>query len=826
MPGRLVGVLDHARSQGDGTLLLTVFVFVGLALVVAASGRALGPRVFYVAALAPLWTLGWSVWAMTRLDDGPLVERHTWVEQLGLAVDLRLDWFTMVMVLLIAGIGLCVFWYAASYFHPGPEVPRTAAVLLLFAGSMFGLVCSDNLFLLFMFWELTSITSFLLIGTDDTKPGPRTAALHALLVTGGGGLAMLGGFVLLGQAAGTYSLHAILESPPSGTTVSVGLVLVLVGALTKSAQVPFHAWLPGAMAAPTPISAYLHSATMVKAGVYLVGRFAPAFAVVGPWRWIVLSAGSASLLLGGYRALRQHDLKLVLAFGTISQLGLLMILFGAGVPELAFAGCVLLVAHAAFKAALFLTVGIIDHQTHTRDLRALTGLGRRWPVVAVGAALAAASMAGIPPLLGFLAKELALDGLLGDGVPAQAVLTTLVVVGSMFTVAYSARFVWGAFGLADTHHGLERSRVGSEAPHPSKAFAVAPMLLAALGVLFGLVPALLAPLVDDAWEALGFEGHAPHLSLWHGLTVPLGLSALVIAGGVVLFLARVRVERLQAAVPRLPSALGAYERSVRGLLSGSDRVAAVFQSGSLPVYLMVLLGVLVVAPGIPLLLNGGPERWPDLVDSPLQLVVGAIMIAAALAAAISRRRFAAVILLGAVGYGISALFIIQGAPDLALTQLLIETLGVVAFVLVLRHLPEGFTPTMAPARKILPAIAGVAVALFVFYFAISAGSVTGTPTPDASLAGTDSHAELEHGETETGDITVSEEYLARSLPEAHGRNVVNVIVVDFRGFDTLGEITVLVVAALGVAALIVAGRRDPDGSLEDPEDVEKVEVGG
>jgi multicomponent Na+:H+ antiporter subunit A len=808
----------------DLPLLLTTFVFVATALVVAAVGRSMGPRVFYVAALAPLWTLGWAIWAMTRLDDGPLTERHTWVDGLGLAVDMRLDWFSMLLVLMIAGIGLCVFGYAASYFHAGPEVPRTAAILLLFAGAMFGLVCSDNLFLLFTFWELTSITSFLLIGTDDTKAGARAAALHALLVTGGGGLAMLGGFVLIGQAAGTFSLHAILEDPPTGTAVGVGLVLVLAGALTKSAQVPFHAWLPGAMAAPTPISAYLHSATMVKAGVYLIGRFAPAFALVGPWRWIVLSAGSASMLLGGYRALRQHDLKLVLAFGTISQLGLLVILFGAGVPELAFAGCVLLLAHAAFKAALFLTVGIVDHQTHTRDLRSLTGLGRRWPAFAAGAALAAASMAGLPPLLGFIAKELALDGLLGDGVPAPAVLLAVVVVGSMFTVAYSARFLWGAFGPADTHHGLDRTLVGADAPHPSKAFAVAPMVLAGLGLLLGVVPALLAPLVDDAWEAFGYEGHAPHLSLWHGLTAPLGLSALVIAGGAALFVGRARVERWQGSMPHPPSALGAYERSLKGLLSGSDRVAGVVQSGSLPVYLMVLLGTLVVVPGVPLVLNGGPEEWPAFVDSPLQLVIGAIMVTSALAAAVIQKRFAAVILLGAVGYGISALFVVQGAPDLALTQLLIETLGVVAFVLVLRHLPEGFTPTVAPARKVLPAIAGLAVALFVFYFAISAGSVTGTPTPDASLAGTDSHADLEHGETETGDITVSEEYLTRSLPEAHGRNVVNVIVVDFRGFDTLGEITVLVVAALGVAALVVAGRRDPDGSLEDPEDTEETEL--
>ena len=788
----------------------------------AASGRALGPKVFYVAALAPLWTLGWAIWAATRLSDGgPFAESHEWVAGLGLTIDLRFDWFSMILVLLVGGVGLCVFWYAASYFHDGPEVPRTAAVLLLFAGSMFGMVCSDNLFLLFMFWELTSITSFLLIGTNDENAGARSAALHALLVTGGGGLAMLGGFVLIGQAAGTYSLHEILTSPPSGTTVTVGLVLVLLGALTKSAQVPFHSWLPGAMAAPTPISAYLHSATMVKAGVYLIARFAPAFATVGPWRWIVLGCGGASMLLGGYRALRQHDLKLVLAFGTISQLGLLVVLFGAGVPELAFAGCVLLIAHAAFKAALFLTVGVIDHQTHTRDLRALTGLGRRLPVIAAGAALAAASMAGLPPLLGFIAKELALDGLLGDDVPARWVLLVVVVVGSMFTVAYSARFLWGAFGPADTRRGFERTLVGPEAPHPSKAFAVAPMILAGLGLLFGVVPALIGPLVDDAWETFGYEGHAPHLSLWHGFTVPLGLSALVVAGGALLFLARDRVERWQSSVPAVPSAAGAYERSIKGLLSGSGKVAGVVQSGSMPVYLTVLLVTMVVVPGVPLVASGGPSSWPNLVDSPIQLVIGSIMVIAALAAAVSRRRFAAVLLLSAVGYGMAALFMVQGAPDLALTQLLVETLGTVAFVLVLRHLPEGFSGASTPTRKVVPAVVGVLVAVFVFFFTLTSGSVTGTPTPDPELAGTDSGVSTEHGGTDTPDgITLSEEYMARSLPEAHGKNVVNVIVVDFRGFDTLGEITVLLVAAMGVVALVQVGRkrRDDDDTDGEPGD--------
>ena len=632
-------------------------------------------------------------------------------------------------------------------------MPRTAAVLLLFAGSMFGLVCSDNLFLLFMFWELTSITSFLLIGTNDENAGARSAALHALLVTGGGGLAMLGGFVLIGQAAGTYSLHAILTSPPSGTTVTVGLVLVLAGALTKSAQVPFHSWLPGAMAAPTPISAYLHSATMVKAGVYLIARFAPAFAVVGPWRWIVLGRGGASMLLGGYRALRQHDLKLVLAFGTISQLGLLVVLFGAGVPELAFAGCVLLIAHAAFKAALFLTVGVIDHQTHTRDLRALTGLGRRLPVVAAGAALAAASMAGLPPLLGFIAKELALDGLLGDDVPARWVLLAVVVVGSMFTVAYSARFLWGAFGPADTRRGFERTLVGPRGAAPLEGLrgrADGPRRPRAA------VRRRARPHRPAGRRCVGgvrLRGPRPPP---HPLARPHRPAGAVGAG-------RRRWCRCCSSpgtgssagrppCPHVPSAAGRLRAVDQGpALRAPARSPVWSRAARCPCTSPSCSSPWWSCPVCRWWPPAGPPSWPDLVDSPIQLVIGSIMVIAALAAAVSRRRFAAVLLLSAVGYGMAALFMVQGAPDLALTQLLVETLGTVAFVLVLRHLPEGFSGPSTPTRKLVPAVVGVLVAVFVFFFTLTSGSVTGTPTPDPELAGTDYGVSAEHGATDTPD---------------------------------------------------------------------------
>lgn len=770
-------------------------------------GPRLGPRVFWVAASAPLVTVAYALVAGSRLGaDGAWTETYSWVPALGLDLGFRLDRFSLLMIVIIGVVGVCVFTYAASYFHEGPAVARTAAVLLAFAGSMVGLVVSDNVLLLFLFWELTSITSFLLIGTNDEQAGARAAALHALLVTGGGGLAMLGGLVLVAQQAGSWSISEWVSAPPTGTVVTVGVGLILIGALTKSAQVPFHSWLPGAMAAPTPISAFLHSATMVKAGVFLVARLSPAFATLGVWRWMVLGAGAASLLLGGYRALRQHDIKLVLAFGTISQLGLLMILFGAGTEEMATAGCVLLIAHAAFKASLFLTVGVVDHQTHTRDLRRLTGLGRRWPVVATAAALAAASMAGLPPLIGFIAKEDALKGALEGGFGAARLLLVVIVVGSMFTVAYSGRFLWGAFGPADTHHGLERERVGPEAPHPTKVFAWAPVALGALGLVLGLAPMLLDGLVGGGVAALGYADATVTLHLWNGVNAALGLSALVIAGGVVLFLLRGPVERWQTRVPHVPSALGAYERGLRGVLVGSDRLTGVTQSGSLPVYIGVVLVTAVALPAIPLLSQGGPEDWPALYDSRLQVILGLVIVVGAVAAAVATRRFVAVLLLGAVGYGVVGMFLVQGAPDLALTQVLIETLGIVAFVLVLRHLPERFRAPMSPGRRLIPAIIGVLVALFVFVFLVTAGSLR-----DTSLS-----ADGAARAVDDGSATVTEEYMTRSEPEAHGNNIVNVIVVDFRGFDTMGEITVLVVATLGVVGLVRAGRRRGDGDSEEP----------
>ncbi len=766
------------------------------------AARTLGTRVFHLAALPPLAAVIWAARELTATDGGgAVVQDVEWLPSLGVSLGLRFDGFAALMVGLVAGIGVLVFLYARSYFHDGPGIGRFAATLLAFSGSMLGLVLADDLMALFLFWELTSITSFLLIGTEDEKVAARSGAMQALLITGGGGLAMLGGFVLIGETAGTYSLSAILADPPSGAAVDWGLVLVLLGALTKSAQVPFHSWLPRAMNAPTPVSAYLHSATMVKAGIYLVARFSPAFADHAPWRPIVLGFGMATMVLGGYRALRQHDLKLVLAYGTISQLGFMMVLFGAGTAETIYAGCALLLAHGVFKAALFMLVGVIDHQTHTRDLRVLDGLGRRWPVVAATGLVTAASMAGVPPLLGFIAKEEALASLGGTGAGWGPWMLGGVVIGSVLTVAYSARFVIGAFGPAEEGTFSDRELVGAEAPHPTASFVAPAAVLAGITIVAGLLPATIDPTVGRAFHSLWGDPIDHHLALWHGITPALGFSALVLVAGAVMVLRRSKVHEVQARLAGGPSAQSGYDRTLKGVLKGADVLTGKVQNGSLPVYLGIILATLVLVPGVPLLLDLDlPELW--LADRPAQVVIGAVMLAAALAAAVVRRRFAAVILIGAVGYGMAALFVVQGAPDLAITQLLIETLSIVIFVLVFRHLPATF-----PRRRIrgsqAPRVAvAAAAALFAFVFTLAAVGAR-------------------------SEAPVSDEYLARAKPEGGGNNVVNVIIVDFRGFDTLGEITVLTVAVLGVAAIVRTGRRAgsaPDEArapgAEGPEDHE------
>lgn len=753
----------------------------GTAILVA--GRRLGPRALLVGGVAPLAATAWAVWnAADVLNGRTITSRVSWVPGLGLEVDLRFDAFTLLMVGLVSGIGTLVFAYGWRYFGDGIRVTRLAGLLTLFAGAMLGLVLADNLLVLFIFWELTSLTSYLLIGNDDHDERARASALQALLITGLGGLVMLAGFVIIGQQAGTYQITALLADPPTGGPMATALVLVLIGAFTKSAQYPFHSWLPKAMVAPTPVSAYLHSAAMVKAGVYVVALFAPAFASVGIWRPLVVTVGLVTMLSGGLRALRPYDLKQILAFGTVSQLGFLMVLFGLGRPDATAAGCALLISHGAFKAALFMVVGIIDHQAHTRDVRRLPLLGVGWTTTKVVGVVSAASMAAVPPLAGFVAKDSAYEALLHGGAGDRWVLVG-IVAGSVLTVAYSLRIMAGLLRpslVAGEPSGKDASKRDAHSVLPPSPWFVLPAaLLAMVTVVLGVLPA--GRLVREAAAVLDPRSDS-YLKLWHGFTTALALSMVTLFAGLVLFLIRRRVERAQARFAPRYSADHGYNDSVRGVLRTAEVVTGIAQPGSLPVYAAVILVTAAVVPLSGLVLGPFWPGWPDLVGASAYIPVAALLIGGAVAATIATRRFTAALLLGSVGYGMALLFIVHGAPDLALTQFAIETLSIVLFLLVLRRLPDHFE-RRAPAISQVPRLlVSAAFGVFVLIMGLaSAGARRMPPVSDAMVED--------------------------ALPKGGGRNVVNVILVDIRGLDTLGEITVLVVAGLGATALARAARR-------------------
>jgi multicomponent Na+:H+ antiporter subunit A len=762
-----------------------LFVAVGIGLV--AFGAPLGRRAFLVGVVPLLVALA-AVGAGLGDATGatPDVEQLRWVGGLGLAVDVRLDGPAAIMSLVVAGVGVPVFVYAWQYFGPETrDLGRLAGLLVLFAGAMIGLVQADNVLLLYTCWELTSVTSYLLIGNHHTDARARAAALHALLVTGAGGLALLGGLVILANETGTFRVSEIVQARPSGAATTAAMVLVLMGAFTKSAQYPFHAWLPGAMAAPTPVSAYLHSATMVKAGVFLVGTVAPMFVAIGAWRPLVCTVGCCTLVFGGLRALRQHDLKLLLAFGTVSQLGLMMILFGAGTPATTAAGWTLVVAHAAFKATLFMVVGIIDRRTGGRDIRTLPALTSGWRATEVVALLAVASMAGVPLGAGFVAKEFAYDSLAEGSFAGSALLLTIVVAGSMLTVAYAIRFYWGAFVVPRRRQVAPDGT--AEAPGPSAVFLAPAAVLAVVGVVIGVAPGIEDDLISAAIRGYR-RASSVHLELWHGFGLPLALSFLTLAGGVALVAADRYVQPVLARGHAVPSGGAVYLRVLRGLGVVSARVTGFVQNGSLPVYAGVILTTAAAFPATAMLVGVDWPGWPPL-GAFREAPVAIALVVAALGAAIIRKRFSAAVFLGVAGYAMAGLFVLSGAPDLALTQVAVETLSTVVFVLVLRRLPARFERQSSPRRRAVRLAISGAVALTVFALAVlAAGYRIGPP--------------------------VSDEMVARAVPDGHGRNVVNVILVDFRGFDTLGEITVLAVASIGAVALARVGRRAADARGE------------
>lgn len=753
-------------------MLALLVCYALLAMAAPVLVRWWGRKAMYVAALVPAATFAWALTNAGAMRSGePITETYPWVPQLRQELAFHMTTFPWLMVLIVSGVGALVLVYSAHYFSDeGPVLGRFAAVFVGFAGAMFGLVVADDLLLLYVFWELTTVFSYLLIGYDATKRASRWAAMQALLVTTFGGLAMLVGFIMLGQHAGSYRLSAVVDDLPGGAYLIVALVLILLGALSKSAIFPFSFWLPAAMAAPTPVSAYLHAAAMVKAGVFLIGMLTPAFAADVPWQQILWACGAVTFLFGGWTALRQRDLKLMLAYGTVSQLGMICIVLAGGTRTAALAGAVLLAGHAMFKAALFLVVGVIDKTTGTRQVHSLSGLGARRPLLAVVAAVAVASMIGLPPTLGFVGKEAMLEAFWGGGLWPSAMLVCLLA-GATLTVAYGLRFLWGAFARKP---GLEDTPVERAGP----GFLASPTLLAFAGLGAGL----LAPVVGDVLSPyadrlpVSSTGHGYHLALWHGLTPALGLSLTALAAGFGTYMATRRTRAWKAVRIRL-TAGEVYRRAIGGVDRTAVELTGGTQRGSLPFYLGVILVTLVVFGG-GVLLFGGP--WPleaNLFDNPLQPVAGAAVIAAVISAALARRRLTAMILAGVSGYGVAALFILHGAPDLALTQFLVETVTIVMFVLVLRRLPARFSER--PLKKVRRFRVGIGIAVGI----VAAGMAY------AAVGGRQSESISEH----FPDLAVS---------YGGGYNIVNVILVDIRAWDTMGEIAVLVVAATGVASLI------------------------
>ncbi len=728
----------------------------------AATGRELGRHGLLVAALPPSIT---TAWALTRIGaDEPATATLGWVPGLDLELAFRVDGLALVMTLLVSGIGALVFLYAWGYFGSSAVgVGPFATALIAFSTAMLGLVWSDSVWSLFVFWELTSITSFLLIGHKHADAEVRAAARRALLITAAGGLVLLAGLVVLVDETGVSRLGEM--GPISGGGAALVSILLMVAAATKSAQVPFHVWLPGAMAAPTPVSAYLHSATMVKAGVLLVAVGSPILADVAVWTSLGLIFGFGSMLWGAVGALRHRDAKLILAWGTISQLGLMIALLSIGSAKATFAAVSILFAHALFKAALFMVVGEVDVRTGTRDIGELSGLWRTMPLAFGVAVVSAASMAGIPPLLGFPAKEAAIEAVLGLTGAEAWLVGGGVVLGSILTVAYTARFVLGVFGP-----GPEPTPV-----HPPRPAMTAPSALLAMLSLAGFVAiGAVNPIVGPASVRIDPQAEVYDLLRWPGVTTAFLVSLAVVGSGLAAGLA---AHRLGSGAPD-PIGARSVDALIDGVVVGARRLTGRVQHGSLPVY-MATMGatVAVVAAPFAWSIDGADiYRW----DSPAQAVLAGLMLAAAAVAAVLTTRLGAALGLGAVGIGVAGLFVIQGAPDLALTQLLVETVVVVGFVIGLGHLTRRFPAVgqqWQAVRLVVAAAAaiGVAVAL-----AGSGSSPVGQPPLEALTT--------------------------QAVEDGGGNNIVNVILTDTRGLDTLGEIVVLVVVAIGVLALAASAR--------------------
>ncbi|MGF2617613.1 Na+/H+ antiporter subunit A [Rossellomorea vietnamensis] len=733
-------------------------------------------------------------------DGNAIKETVEWMPSFGINFTAYVDGLSLLFALLITGIGSLVVLYSIYYLSKEKEQLHNFYVyLLLFMGAMLGVVLSDNLIVLYMFWEFTSISSFLLIGYWYHRERSRYGAQKSMLITVFGGLSMLGGFLLLYLMSGTFSIRELAGMADVLITEPLflgALILVLLGAFTKSAQFPFHIWLPDAMEAPTPVSAYLHSATMVKAGIYLVARMSPVFAESGAWLWLVASFGIFTLFWGSFNAVEHTDLKAILAYSTISQLGLIMSLLGIGAAALHYdhldeniygvatmAAVFHLINHATFKGSLFMVVGIIDHETGTRDIRKLGGLMNFMPITFTIAVIGAFSMAGIPPFNGFLSKEMFFTGMIQvlemDIFNLQTwgiLFPVLAWVGSVFTFIYSMIVVFKPF--TGKHQPEKLDKTPHEAP---LGMLIPPVILASLVIVFGFFPNILTrTMIEPAFSAItNLTVEETDIYFWHGFTIELFMTLGVFLFGVLLY---TQLPKWISIYNRMPERLTLNSFYDNGLLKGERgalKLTSSYMTGFIRSYLVYIFTFLIAVLVVTLVIKDAfVVDTSDLASIGVyEVLIALVMVVSAVTILFAKSRLTSIIALGAVGYSVALFFVLFRAPDLALTQLVIETVSVALYLLCFYHLPPLSRHEERMSFKFGNALIAIGVGVTVTLITIASYST--------KLSG-----------------SISEYYIENVYEKAAGKNMVNVILVDFRGFDTLFEICVLAIAALGIFAMI------------------------
>jgi multicomponent Na+:H+ antiporter subunit A len=734
---------------------------------------------------------------------GAQSETAPWIPSLGFNFSVYVDGLGLLFALLITGIGSLVVLYSAYYLPKEKErLHHFYVYLLLFMGAMLGVVLSDNLMVLYLFWELTSFSSFLLIGYWNERERSRYGAQKSMLITIFGGLALLGGFLLLSVIGGTYSIRELAAQASEWTDHSLfvpALLLILLGAFTKSAQFPFYIWLPDAMEAPTPVSAYLHSATMVKAGIYLVARLTPIFAASPLWIWLVGGIGILTLFWASFHAPRQTDLKGILAYSTVSQLGLIMSLLGVGALSFYYdamddniymvatvAAVFHLINHATFKGSLFMVVGIIDHETGTRDVRRLGGLMTVMPMTFTAALIGALSMAGVPPFNGFLSKEMFFTAMVRV---VEADIFSLDTWGILFPViawfASIFTFLYSFLLIGKTFFGSYQPEQLPKKPHEAPfGMLIAPVVLVLLVIVFGLFPnmlshTLIAPAADAILSGLfRAEGSSLHISHWHGWTIELWMTIGVIVLGVILYKTFPKWKRLYEAFPNHLSLNYLYDRTVEEMERGSYAITESYMTGYVRTYFMYILSAFIALLASSIIMKG---KWYIPTDhlAPVglhELVLSLIIITGTITTIMAKSRLTAIIALGSVGYMVALFFVLFRAPDLALTQLVIETISVSLFLLCFYHLPRLSRHEKGIRFRLGNALISIGVGVMVSLIALFAYS-------------------------QKNFDSIAKYYIENTYEKAGGKNMVNVILVDFRGFDTMFEICVLAIAALGIYAM-------------------------